>query len=186
MTRHLFDLDYETIEEGISNVCALSPGVMGTTGIETSDIIKAIVDKINLDYIIVVDALKAASINRINKSIQLTNSGISPGSGVGNKRKELSKDTLGIPVIAIGVPTVVEASTIASNTIDYLLNHDTSNEVFADLKKLDPIIQQDIINSILSDLGLNLIVAPKEIDIEIENLSEILSGAINHALHEIE
>jgi len=186
VTRHLFDLDYETIEEGISNVCALSPGVMGTTGIETSDIIKAIVDKINLDYIIVVDALKAASINRINKSIQLTNSGISPGSGVGNKRKELSKDTLGIPVIAIGVPTVVEASTIASNTIDYLLNHDTSNEVFADLKKLDPIIQQDIINSILSDLGLNLIVAPKEIDIEIENLSEILSGAINHALHEIE
>lgn len=185
VTRHLFELDEESISDGISNICALSPGVMGTTGIETSDIIKAIIEKINIDYVIVVDALKASTINRINKTIQITNSGISPGSGVGNRRKELSKDVLGIPVIAIGVPTVVDASTIASNTIDYLLSHDINDEVFSDLKKLKPHEQQDIINSILNELGLNLIVAPKEIDIEIENLSEILSGALDHALHEI-
>jgi spore protease len=137
VTRHLFELDKDSISEGISNVCALSPGVMGTTGIETSDIIKAIIDKISLDYIIVIDALKAYDINRINKSIQITNSGISPGSGVGNRRKELSKDILGIPVIAIGIPTVVDASSIAINSFYNLINNEQYQNLFKNYNKLN-------------------------------------------------
>ncbi len=185
VTRHMFELDKDSINDGISNICALSPGVMGTTGIETSDIIKAIVDKIKLDYIIVVDALKANDISRINKSIQITNSGISPGSGVGNRRKELSKETLGIPVIAIGVPTVVDVSTIVYNTINYICTYDKNTKVLGKFHDLNDLEQKDLINLVLSPKGLNMIVTPKEVDIDIENLSEIISGAIDHAVHDI-
>ena len=136
VTRHLFELDKDSISEGVSNVCALSPGVMGTTGIETSDIIKAIIDKISLDYIIVIDALKAFDINRVNKTIQITNSGISPGSGVGNRRKELSKDVLGIPVIAIGIPTVVDASSIAINSFYNVINNENYEDIFTKYNNL--------------------------------------------------
>ena len=136
VTRHMFLINPDEITEGVSNVSAISPGVMGTTGIETVDIVDAVIKKIDVDYVICVDALASRSIARVNKTIQVTNTGISPGSGVGSKRKEISKETLGIPVIAIGVPTVVDASTIASNTIDYLLSHDINDEVFSDLKMI--------------------------------------------------
>ena len=185
VTRHMFEIDASQVGEGISNICALSPGVMGTTGIETSDIIKGIVDKIEIDYIIVVDALKASDITRVNKTIQITNAGISPGSGVGNKRKELSKEILGVPVIAIGVPTVVDAATIASNAIEYLVNHDTTKKVLGNFGTLDIENKKEMINLVLTPMGLNMIVSPKEVDIDIENLSEIISGAIDHSVHEI-
>ena len=185
VTRHLFELDKDSIEPGISNISALSPGVMGSTGIETSDIIKAIVDKIKVDYVIVVDALKASSINRINKTIQMTNSGISPGSGVGNTRKELSKETLGIPVIAIGVPTVVDAKSIAIDFFNSLVSNDKHKNIFNNYNCLSPNHQKKIIDELLYSNNSNLIVAPKEIDIDIENFSEIISGAIDHAVHEI-
>lgn len=123
VTSHLFKLHEEYVEDGYREVSAISPGVMGVTGIETSDIIYGIVEKIHPDFIIAVDALASRSIERINETIQITDSGIQPGSGVGNKRKELSKETLGVPVIAIGVPTVVDAVTIASDTIDLMLKH---------------------------------------------------------------
>lgn len=183
VTRHLFELDKDSISEGISNVCALSPGVMGTTGIETSDIIKAIIDKISLDYIIVIDALKAYDINRINKSIQITNSGISPGSGVGNRRKELSKDILGIPVIAIGIPTVVDASSIAINSFYNLINNEQYQNLFKNYNKLNETDKTKIEQQLISNYNNNYIVSLKEIDIDIENLSEVLSGAIDHAIH---
>src|SRR5690625_8008120 len=96
---------------------------MGVTGMETSDIILSVIDRFTPDFVIVIDALASRSIERINETIQITDTGIHPGSGVGNKRKELSKESLGIPVIAIGVPTVVDAVTIASDTLDYLLKH---------------------------------------------------------------
>lgn len=183
VTRHLFELDKDSVSEGISNVCALSPGVMGTTGIETSDIIKAIIDKISLDYIIVIDALKAYDINRINKSIQITNSGISPGSGVGNRRKELSKDILGIPVIAIGIPTVVDASSIAINSFYNLINNEQYQNLFRNYNKLNVNDKIKIEQQLISNYNNNYIVSLKEIDIDIENLSEVLSGAIDHAIH---
>lgn len=114
---------YGTLDEGFRRVCAISPGVMGETGIETSDLLKSIVKEIKPGFVITIDALAASSVERVNKTIQMTDSGINPGSGVGNKRKEISKDILCIPTIAIGVPTVVDAASIVSDTISYLYYH---------------------------------------------------------------
>lgn len=114
---------YGTLEEGFRRVCAISPGVMGETGIETSDLLKSIVSTIKPNFVITIDALAASSVERVNKTIQMTDSGINPGSGVGNKRKEISKEILGIPTIAIGIPTVVDAASIVSDTIKYLYSH---------------------------------------------------------------
>ena len=114
---------YGNLDEGFRRVCAISPGVMGETGIETSDLLKSIVDTIKPNFVITIDALAASSVERVNKTIQMTDSGINPGSGVGNKRKEISKEILGIPTIAIGVPTVVDAASIVSDTINYLYDH---------------------------------------------------------------
>lgn len=122
VTRHLYLLN-TNVKEGIRNVAALSPGVMASTGIETYDIITSIISKIKPNFLIVIDSLASSSIDRINKTIQLTDTGIHPGSGVGNNRKEISKETIGIPVIAIGVPTVVESSIVVNDTINYLFKH---------------------------------------------------------------
>lgn len=123
VTSHLFKLEHESVSDGYRPVGAVTPGVMGITGIETSNIIFGIVEKFKPDFVLAVDALASRSIERVNETIQLSDSGIHPGSGVGNKRKELSKETLGVPVLAIGVPTVVDAVTITSDTIDYILKH---------------------------------------------------------------
>lgn len=122
VTKHLFKLQPESVE-GFRNVSAITPGVMGVTGIETSEIIAGVMKESNPDFIIAIDALAARSIERVNTTIQITDTGIHPGSGVGNKRKGLNKESLGIPVIAIGVPTVVDAVSITSDTIDFMLKH---------------------------------------------------------------
>lgn len=103
----------EYFEDNASSVCAIAPGVLGTTGIETVEIIKSICDKINPDLVIAVDALAAADINRLSSTIQIADTGIQPGAGVGNDRKGLNKKTLGMKVIAIGVPTVIDARNIS-------------------------------------------------------------------------
>lgn len=124
VTKHLFDLHPEEIDSrGFRPVCAIAPGVMGNTGIETAEIVNSIIKDVKPEFVIVVDALAAKALNRVNKTIQISDAGISPGSGVGNKRKEISKDTIGIPVISIGVPTVVDAVTITSDAIDMLIRH---------------------------------------------------------------
>jgi spore protease len=123
VTNHLFRLHPEYVSEGYRPVSAIAPGVMGVTGIETSDTIFGIVEKVKPDFIIAIDALASRAISRVNATIQISDTGIHPGSGVGNKRKDLSKETLGVPVISIGVPTVVDAVTITSDTIDYILKH---------------------------------------------------------------
>lgn len=122
VTRHLFELGTD-VKKGIRSVAAISPGVMASTGIETCDIITSIINKIKPSLLIVIDSLASSSISRINRTIQLTDTGIHPGSGVGNNREELSMDTIGIPVIAIGIPTVVESSIIVNDTITYLFKH---------------------------------------------------------------
>ena len=114
---------YDSLDDNYHRVCAIAPGVTGETGIETSDMLKSIINEIKPDFAIVIDALAASSIERVNKTIQMTDSGITPGSGVGNKRKEISQKTLGIPTIAIGVPTVVDAACIVNDTINYLYKH---------------------------------------------------------------
>ena len=121
VTNHLYL--YGDLEEGFRRVCALSPGVMGETGIETSDLIKEVAKTVKPNFVIVIDALAASSVERVNKTIQISDSGINPGSGIGNKRKEISKDVLNIPVIAIGVPTVVDAASIVNDTINYMYSH---------------------------------------------------------------
>ncbi|UFJ38875.1 GPR endopeptidase [Brevibacillus humidisoli] len=123
VTRHLFKLAPETVEEGYREVSALSPGVLGITGIETSEIVFGVVEKSKPDFVIAIDSLASRALHRVNTTIQIADTGIHPGSGVGNKRKAIDRETLGIPVVSIGVPTVVFASTIANDAITYLLGH---------------------------------------------------------------
>lgn len=118
VTRYLFTLG--EVEEGYRNVSSFKPNVTGTTGIETKDIVSSIVNTVKPDFLIIIDALASSSINRLNKTIQITNTGIEPGSGVGNTRDEISKDTINIPVIVIGVPTIVDAVTIVNDTFQYM------------------------------------------------------------------
>lgn len=123
VTNHLFELQPDHVEDGFRAVSAVSPGVLGTTGMETSDIVYGIVQQTKPNFVIAVDALAASSIERLNTTIQISDTGINPGSGIGNKRKGLNKETLGVPVLAIGVPTVVDAVSIVSDSIDYVMGH---------------------------------------------------------------
>lgn len=108
VTRHLLKYAPECVIKGTRSVCTIAPGVLGTTGIETLEIIKGVVDNVKPKLIIVIDSLASKSIERISSTIQISDTGIVPGAGVGNTRKELSKNTLGVPVIAVGVPMVVD------------------------------------------------------------------------------
>ena len=155
ITNHLYKLGM--LEEKYRRVSALNPGVMGDTGIETSDIIKSVSKAIKPNFIIVVDALAASSIERVNKTIQITDTGIHPGSGIGNSRKEISKDLLNIPVIAIGVPTTVDATTIVSDTIKYLTKHYTYTR-----KNINNPMNKLIINGNINYLKKNIEVDKKE------------------------
>ena len=131
VTRHILTYMPEVLSEDTRPVSAISPGVLGTTGIETLEILKGIVDNVHPKLLIVIDALASRSIERISSTIQLADTGITPGAGVGNKRKDLSKQTLGIPVIALGIPTVVDAATIAADSLDLLIQklQDEANSI---------------------------------------------------------
>ena len=154
VTRHLYLLnDYDS---RYRNVAAFTPGVMGDSGIETIDIIDGVVKKIKPDFLIVIDSLCASNINRINKTIQMTNTGIHPGSGIGNNRKEISKETIKIPVIAIGVPTVVDSIVIVNDTIEYLMKKisylkNNMNNVVDKLKPINKINYFDSENNLTDD-----------------------------------
>lgn len=128
VTNHLYLIN--ELSSNYKRLAAINPGVMGETGIETSDIIDAVVKKIKPSYLIVIDSLASKSIERLNKTIQITDTGIHPGSGIGNKRKEISFETLGIPVIAIGVPTVVDATVIVSDTINFIYKNYAFNKEY--------------------------------------------------------
>lgn len=119
VTKYLFDLG--EVEEGYRNTSSFKPSVTGVTGIETKKLIEGIVNVTKPDFLIIIDALASSSIDRVNKTIQMTDAGILPGSGVGNSREGINKDTFSIPVIAIGVPTIVDAVTIVSDTFKYML-----------------------------------------------------------------
>lgn len=121
VTRHLFQLG--ELEKGYRNTASFTPDVTGTTGIETGQLIKSAIHVVKPNFLIVIDALKANSMERVTKTIQMSNTGITPGSGVGNNREELSYESLGIPVIVIGVPTIVDLVTVVSNTVQYIYKH---------------------------------------------------------------
>lgn len=168
VTRHLFELG-TNVKKGIRSVAAISPGVMATTGIETYDVIISIIDKIKPKFLIVIDSLASSSIDRINKTIQLTDTGIHPGSGVGNNRREISLDTIGIPVIAIGVPTVVESTIIVNDTINYLFKHLSYIKNNYQMNKLIFTHNKDYLDNVSDDLSLD---EKKEISGMLGELSE--------------
>ena len=168
VTRHLFELG-TNVKKGIRSVAAISPGVMATTGIETYDVITSLINKIKPKFLIVIDSLASSSIDRINKTIQLTDTGIHPGSGVGNNRREISLDTIGIPVIAIGVPTVVESTIIVNDTINYLFKHLSYIKNNYQMNKLIFTHNKDYLDNVSDDLSLD---EKKEISGMLGELSE--------------
>ncbi len=183
VTRHLKNYAPEYLEEGTRTVSAVSPGVLGTTGIETVEILKGIVDNINPKLVIVIDALASRSIDRISSTVQISDTGIVPGAGVGNTRKEISQNTLGIPVLAIGIPTVVELATLVSDGIDIFIDRlqekAKSNEYLNQLQHND---KYEEVKEALNVGEYNMIVTPKEIDALIENMKDVVARGINFAV----
>ncbi len=212
VTKYLFNLG--EVEEGYRDVSSFIPGVTGTTGIETKKVIDALIKATNPDFIIVIDALASSSMSRVNKTIQLTDTGIHPGSGVGNNREELSEESLKIPVIAIGVPTIVDAVTIVSDTFKYILKHFSYKIENIDNNKLKLVPNPNYLNhqeklskeekesllgmvgtlseeetkqllvEVLSPIDYNLMVTPKEVDFVMKKLSNVISKSINKSLHD--
>lgn len=206
VTNHLYELG---MVDNVQRVSAFNPNVMGKTGIETSDLLLNLVSLLKPDYIIVIDSLASSSIERVNKTIQMTDTGIHPGSGIGNKRKEISKEIFGIPVIAIGVPTVVDAVTIVADTFKFLTKHYIYMKKNIDNPKLklmtcsnyleeEIIVSEDdkksllgligylseeevkiLVEDVLSPIGYNLIVTPKEIDYIVKELSILIANTLN-------
>ncbi|WP_425446129.1 GPR endopeptidase [Dethiothermospora halolimnae] len=188
VTRHYFETYNKTEDESMANVSAISPGVMGLTGIETSEIIKGIVEKTNPDLVVAVDALASRKMSRVSTTIQISDTGINPGSGVGNKRKALNKEYLGVPVIAIGVPTVVDSATMVNDTIDLITeemkNHsEVGTDFYNMLDQMDKNDKYELIKEVLTPQMLNGIVTPKEIDDLINDLSIIVANGLNVSLH---
>lgn len=190
VTRHLLKFAKEYVDSNTTReVSAISPGVLGTTGIETAEIIESIVNKVKPDVIIVIDSLVSQSVHRIGKSIQIGNRGIVPGAGVRNKREGINQETLKIPVIAIGVPTVVDMATITNEAIDKMLENsqkeikEFSNDNINDgnTNSIFNILNDDNrYNMIANTLNTeNYIVTPKEIDQIIDKVSEIIASSIN-------
>jgi len=189
VTRHFFELMPDQVSPGYRAVSAVAPGVLGTTGIESSDIVQGIVEKAKPDLIIAIDALASKSLERINTTIQIADTGIHPGSGIGNKRKGLTKEILGVPCIGIGVPTVVYASTIVNNTMDLVLEHmkkhtDNTDPMFGIFGKMAETERLQLVREVLNPLGHDLLVTPKEIDKFIEDIANVIASGLNAALHE--
>jgi spore protease len=171
VTRHLkeeYGSEFLT-KNKMGNISAIAPGVMAQTGMETSEILKGIINETKPKLIVVIDALAARSVDRVNKTIQITDTGISPGSGVGNNRKALNKESLGVDVIAVGIPTVVDAATIVKDTMERFMQGQGFKE-------------QEI-NQFTSELGSQsmktMFVTPKNIDEAVKQMSYTISEALN-------
>lgn len=188
ITRHLKTVMPEAIDDSVRPVCSVEPGVLGVTGIETVEIIKGVVEKIRPELVICIDALAARRIERVNTTIQVGDTGISPGAGVGNNRKKINEENLGVKVIAIGVPTVVDAVTIANDTIDLVVdslirNSSSGTDFYKMLKSLDKNEKENLIKEVTaSKNSTDMIVTPKDIDLIISSLSKIIANGINMAL----
>lgn len=174
VTRHMHEYMNNAFNEQLANVCAVSPGVLGTTGIESLSIIKGICENVKPAAIIAIDALAARNISRISTTFQISDTGIQPGAGVGNRREGLNEKSLGIKVIAIGMPTVVDAATIAMDSIGVSVS---KNNNLSEQEK------EDIIKKGLSENISDLVVTPKDIDAVIEKAAKTISCGINLALH---
>ncbi len=185
VTRHLFQYAPQELKEGMRPVSALAPGVLGITGIETAEIIKGVIEKTRPDLVIAIDSLAARNVGRIATTIQIADTGISPGSGTGNQRTGINQESMGVPVIAIGVPTVVHAAVIAQDTIDRFREQlkTLSHLKHQDYDNLSPEFIRPAIEEVLQPFAGNLMVTPKEIDTLIMHTARIIAGGISMALH---
>lgn len=166
--------------ERMNQISSIEPGVMAKTGMETAEIVKGIIGETTPDVIIAVDALASRSTKRLNRTIQITDSGIWPGSGVGNHRNALTRESLGIPVIAVGIPTVVDAATIVGDAFEKLMEDESrKGNRFECLKFWD---QHHTLYSQLN----NMYMTGKDIDAVIKRVSFTVSEGINMALEQVE
>ena len=164
VTRHLVEGAPEHFAD-FRKVAALEPGVLGTTGMESGEVIRAVVEKIRPGCVVAVDALASRSLSRLCRTVQIADTGIVPGSGVGNTRAALSKETLGVDVIALGVPTVVDAGTLAADMLEQTGTGRPSRDE-------------------LEEMGSAMIVTPREIDQSVRDISKFLGYGLNLALHD--
>ncbi len=169
VNRHMVREFGDEAAKGDSIVCAITPGVMAQTGMDTSEILKGLVENIRPDIIFVVDALASRSISRLCRTIQITDTGISPGAGIGNNRKKLNEETIHVPVIAIGVPTVVDAGTIVSECMEETLQRQGFSESEIRI----------FIEGLKDDNVKNMFVTPKDIDEQIRWIGRIVSEGMN-------
>lgn len=185
ITRHIVKEygKYAMGEEHVRLVSAIVPGVMGQTGMETVEIIRGIVNETNPDLIIAIDALAARSSKRLNRTIQIADTGINPGSGVGNHRNAITEETVGVPVLAVGVPTVVDAATIVNDTMENFLAALESSE---SLKGVGVVMQgysaaekYELVKELISPHLNGLFVTPKDIDETVKRISYTISEALN-------
>lgn len=209
VTRHLLGMTPPELRHGLRPIAAISPGVLGLTGIETGEIIMGVTDRIGAKAIVCIDALASRSVERLCSTIQISDTGIHPGAGIGNRRLAITQETLGIPVIAIGVPTVVHAATIVADAMDLLAGQPPSGEeqdkpVQPTTFRVDPRSfmgpqaappapaapqpsreqKQQLIQEVLAPYMGSMIVTPKEIDVLIDEVTDVIAGAINILFHE--
>ena len=192
VTRHIpeeyLPQKFEDSSHSLCCVSAVSPSVMGRTGIETAEIIKGIVERTKPDLVIAIDALASRATSRINSTIQMSNTGVSPGTGMGNKRMQLNKSTLGVPVLAIGVPTVVDAATLINDSLSAMIEDlvDLSpqdSDFYRMLNQMGIENRYPLIKELLGE-NTNMFVTPKEVDSVVERLSNVIANGINIALHQ--
>ncbi len=165
VTRHISSIDPSLFKKiGQCKVSAFIPGVLAQTGIDTHELVRGAVENVNPDVVVAVDALAARSCERLASTVQITDTGICPGSGIGNTRKELSTDTLGVPVISIGVPTVVDSATLVYDA----LTTAGINEISPELKEV-------------LDNGKSFFVSPKECDVISQSVGILLANALDKA-----
>ena len=168
VTRHIKKDFYKTVElKKLNSVAAISLNVLGKTGIESQEILLSIVKKIKPDYIIIVDAMASKSLNRLGNTIQISDTGICPGSGVGNARPKINEESLGVPVIGIGVPTVVDVISLLKDSVPETFFNENI----------------DALKSKLTPNGNVMVVTPRDVDMLINRASTLISMGINYALH---
>ena len=187
ITRHLIR-EYGRKSSGMetsAEISAISPGVMAQTGMETLEIIKGVVEETKPETVIAIDALAARSTKRLNRTIQITDTGINPGSGVGNHRNAINRDTLGVPVLAVGIPTVVDAATIVNDTMEDLVEEmDRSvhmQKLGGTLGTLNQAEKHQMIRELISPHLNTMFVTPKDIDETVKYLSYTISEGLNMA-----
>ena len=190
ITRHILNEfgKYAFQREDVGKVSGIVPGVMAQTGMECVEILKGVVKETKPDFLITVDALAARSIRRLGRTIQLTDAGITPGSGIGNHRNAINRKSVGVPVISLGVPTVVDAVTIVNDTMEALVEELDRSErlqrLTGALGTLDHAEKQELIRELISSQLNTMFVTPKDIDETVKYLSFMISESLNKVFFE--